>query len=200
MDPRRKRFLAVAFVAIAALAAHFGIVILSLTPDNPVKQRHREFIQAYMDPLFTQSWKLFAPNPVSQHRNLSAQARIVNPRTEEVTETEWVDITEPMIKEKQGKRLSSEAIISRYILSAQREYLSEDKGRRRDGEKMLQRAVSSALAHRWHSREIREIRFRVITQSVPPFKDRHRSDDFMQREFHESDWLPFSPAEEEWPL
>ncbi|PTM56495.1 DUF5819 family protein [Desmospora activa] len=199
MRQRNKLFPAVAFVAITALTVHFAVVILSLTPDNPVKNRHQDAINKYTDPLFTQNWMLFAPNPVSQHRNLSAQARIANPQSGEITETEWVDITGPLIKEKQENRISSEAIVARHIISGLRAYLSKDKGRQRDGEKMLQRAASTALAHHWSDQDIREVRLRIITQAVPSFQERYLPDDSIQRNFHESDWLPFAPAEEEWP-
>ncbi|MDR6225781.1 DUF5819 family protein [Desmospora profundinema] len=200
MDIQRTLFRTVATLAITLLAVHFGLVTLSLTPDNPVNHRHKEAIDAYMDPLFTQNWMLFAPNPVSQHRSLAAQARVVNPRTGAMMETEWVDITDPLVKQKQRNRLSSEALVSRHIISGIRNYRHKDESRHLDGEKMLQRVSSTALAKQWPNRNIHEIRFRIITQAVPSFDQRHRDDDFMQREFQDSDWLPFAPAEEEWPL
>lgn len=199
MNPRSILFLATAGVLILLLIVHTLLVVLSLTPDNPVKKQYQDRIQGYMDPLFTQNWKLFAPNPVSQHRSLAAQARIVDPRTGKTTESEWLDLSQPLIKQKQQNRLSSEALVTRYIISGIRDYHHRNEGRKQNGEKMLQRAASTALQQQWPEQEIQEIRFRTILQSVPPFDERHRDDDSMQREYHESEWLPFTPAAEEWP-
>src|SRR6185437_2966569 len=55
--------LAVAAVAIVHLAATF----LYNAPANPVSQRYARSVNWWMEPLFSQNWRLFAPNPISEN-------------------------------------------------------------------------------------------------------------------------------------
>jgi hypothetical protein len=57
----------------AALAVHLTATFLYNAPVNTVSQRYSQQIRWWIDPLFTQNWRLFAPNPISE--NVSVQAR-----------------------------------------------------------------------------------------------------------------------------
>ena len=57
-------------VAVALVGLHLVSVTLEALPPN----RYSEAVQdrtAYVDPYFTQNWRLFAPNPISEDRSLS---------------------------------------------------------------------------------------------------------------------------------
>jgi hypothetical protein len=78
-------------VAVALVGLHLVSVTLEALPPN----RYSEVLQdqtAYVDPYFTQNWRLFAPNPVAEDRNLLFQGAY-RAADGSVVETEWVDWT-----------------------------------------------------------------------------------------------------------
>lgn len=58
---------------VAAVGAHLSATFFYNAPTNPVSQRYVTQIDWWMNPLFSQNWRLFAPNPISE--NVSVQAR-----------------------------------------------------------------------------------------------------------------------------
>jgi hypothetical protein len=93
MAPARwwsRALVAVTAVAVGAVAAvHLAATFLYNAPANQVSQRYSKQVDAWMDPLFQQNWRLFAPNPLSE--NVAVQVRAsVSPsgRT-----TGWFDLS-----------------------------------------------------------------------------------------------------------
>ncbi len=79
-------------VAIAIFGLHLVSVTLAALPPN----RYSDAVQgqtAYLDPYFTQNWRLFAPNPISEDRNLLFQGAYLRADGTPAT-TDWVDWTE----------------------------------------------------------------------------------------------------------
>jgi hypothetical protein len=94
---RRSSHLALMFMPVSlalALLIHFGMTLAYLTPINPLKLRFARLIDGYMNPLFQQNWRLFAPEPLSDTRIIMAACRV---RKEDggTVETGWNDITTP---------------------------------------------------------------------------------------------------------
>ena len=59
------------FVGMASLVSiHFLITGLYLLPINPISSSLNGIIHSYVDPLFDQNWRLFAPNPSTVSRKL----------------------------------------------------------------------------------------------------------------------------------
>ena len=58
---------------VALVGVHLSATFFYNAPTNPVSQRYSKQIQWWMEPLFTQNWRLFAPNPISE--NVTVQAR-----------------------------------------------------------------------------------------------------------------------------
>lgn len=77
--------LAVAAVAIVHLAATF----LYNAPANPVSQRYTRSVNWWMEPLFSQNWRLFAPNPISENLRIEARASL----DPDGRATGWVDLS-----------------------------------------------------------------------------------------------------------
>ncbi|SFQ81689.1 DUF5819 family protein [Hymenobacter arizonensis] len=77
---------------------HFLIIGLQLLPNNPLKHQYKRELSGYMNPFFGQSWKLFAPNPISGNISILLQFR--DYRNGRVTESKWLDICEPMVEER----------------------------------------------------------------------------------------------------
>ena len=49
---------------------HASMTVLYNSPINPIKVKLGFIIDNYMNPLFSQNWNLFAPNPVSTNMDI----------------------------------------------------------------------------------------------------------------------------------
>ncbi|MGW7056254.1 DUF5819 family protein [Streptomyces sp. NPDC054887] len=76
----------------AAVLVHLAMVFLSLAPANAVTTRHRDVVDAYVQPEFGQDWKLFAPNPMQRNEVVGVRLRTAdaggNARV-----SEWVNLS-----------------------------------------------------------------------------------------------------------
>ena len=81
------------FVAAACIVASIQLVSVTLAalPPNRYSDAARPHI-TYLDPYFTQNWRLFAPNPVSQDRNVLFQGAYEGPDGK-IQLTPWLDWT-----------------------------------------------------------------------------------------------------------
>ncbi|MBS2964552.1 hypothetical protein KGA66_15965 [Actinocrinis puniceicyclus] len=79
-----------ATLTVAAVASvHLAATFLYNAPANPVSQRYAEAVHWWMDPLFSQNWRLFAPNPISENLRIEARASLdPDGRT-----TGWIDLS-----------------------------------------------------------------------------------------------------------
>lgn len=85
----RSSFIAVAVVLVGL---HLVSVTLAALPPNRYSDAARGQI-AYLDPYFTQNWRLFAPNPIAEDRNLLVQGAYLR-ADGTPAQTEWVDWTQ----------------------------------------------------------------------------------------------------------
>lgn len=79
-------------MAVALVGLHLVSVTLAALPPNRYSDAARGQT-AYLDPFFTQNWRLFAPNPISEDRNLLFQGAYVRADGTSAT-TGWLDWTE----------------------------------------------------------------------------------------------------------
>jgi len=106
----------VKFGIIAILIVHYGILFLHQLNENPIQHEYKYKLHSYVDPFFSQAWTLFAPNPINT--NMSLLMRF-NYHIEDSTshETEWLDITEPLIKDRKENFWSPAQRISKFTQS-----------------------------------------------------------------------------------
>ena len=97
---------------------HFSMVGLYLLPLNPLKLAYNTQVMGYINPLFTQNWHLFAPNPVDTSMSLVGKCRGAG------VDTPWFDVTYG-ITERLGPRAfaSSLSSVLHLQLSLARQYL-----------------------------------------------------------------------------
>ena len=96
--PARK---AVIFVAVGAVfAVHVGCTALYLLPANPLTATWDEPVRRYMEPLFSQRWLLFAPEPATNSLKVWSRYQC------DGTWTRWRDAAAPLMEEHQRNRLS----------------------------------------------------------------------------------------------
>jgi len=80
-----------AAVASTLVGLHMLAVTLAAVPTNSVSEAFESQL-GYLTPFFGQSWRLFAPNPIDEDRNLLVQGAYVG-EDGEVRVTPWVDWT-----------------------------------------------------------------------------------------------------------
>lgn len=79
-------------VALALFGIHLASVTLAALPPSRYSEAARGQT-AYLDPYFTQNWRLFAPSPISEDRNLLFQGAYVRADGTSATTT-WMDWTD----------------------------------------------------------------------------------------------------------
>jgi hypothetical protein len=79
-------------LCLAASLLHVLLVFLHVAPPNVVSQRYSSQINGWIYPLFEQSWRLFAPDPESETRQILARTMHTAPDgTRQVSD--WFDLT-----------------------------------------------------------------------------------------------------------
>lgn len=78
-------------MAVAIVGLHLVSVTLAALPPNRYSDAARNQT-AYLNPYFTQNWRLFAPNPISEDRSLLFQGAYID-EDGKPARTAWVDWT-----------------------------------------------------------------------------------------------------------
>jgi hypothetical protein len=82
---------AVVLCLVGALV-HVLLVFLQVAPPNPLSRQYSRQVSAWVFPLFEQNWRLFAPNPESANRQISARTKHAAPDGT-VQVSGWFDLT-----------------------------------------------------------------------------------------------------------
>ncbi|UOX98879.1 DUF5819 family protein (plasmid) [Bacillus cereus] len=99
------------FLLSAIFIVHFTITFFYNAPETPIKQMYFSQINNYMNPLFKQNWRLFAPNPISSNQHLWTRGEIINEQGEK-SFTDWVNVSEPLITAVHKNRFTPMRLIS----------------------------------------------------------------------------------------
>ncbi len=83
---------AVIVLCLATTLIHVLLVFLHVAPPNAVSQLYSGPINAWVYPLFEQNWRLFAPDPESVNRQISARTRHTAPDGS-VRMSGWFDLS-----------------------------------------------------------------------------------------------------------
>jgi hypothetical protein len=120
----RDRRLRLTFLSalIIVLAFHFCAITFYLLPLNPVNIFHGELFNFYLEPFFTQDWHLFAPNPPTTNERYLIQLRLRRGGEPDILETEWLDVTTPLIRQFWRNPLSSSVLRFRTIANISDDY------------------------------------------------------------------------------
>ncbi|HDH4813243.1 TPA: hypothetical protein PI326_002583 [Staphylococcus aureus] len=70
------------------ISVHCFFTVIYNLPVNPFSKKHERIINGYMDPLFVQTWTLFAPDPVSVNNNLFLKYWSDNGK-----ESKWINLS-----------------------------------------------------------------------------------------------------------
>lgn len=79
-------------LCVATALIHVLLVFLHVAPPNPLSHQYNRQVNAWVFPLFEQNWRLFAPDPESVNREISARTMHTGPDgTARVSG--WFDLT-----------------------------------------------------------------------------------------------------------
>lgn len=79
-------------LCLAVTLAHVLMVFLYVAPPNSISKAYSEQVNAWVRPVFEQNWRLFAPNPQSDNRQISARISQTAPDgTAQVSG--WIDLS-----------------------------------------------------------------------------------------------------------
>ncbi|MCW3109940.1 MAG: hypothetical protein JWQ09_4446 [Segetibacter sp.] len=84
---------------------HLICTVLCNAPVNPLTSRYQGYVSNYMDPLFTQRWLLFAPEPATSDLKLWYKIKL----REDKKWLTWLDPLEPILKKHQRLRFTYNA-------------------------------------------------------------------------------------------
>ncbi len=95
---------------------HFFILAWHHLPENPIKHQFKYQISGYVNPLFSQQWTLFAPNPVST--NISINYKLKGYQDGKPADTtEWLDTNDPLIEFRRSNSFSAGQRLLKYLSS-----------------------------------------------------------------------------------
>jgi hypothetical protein len=190
----------VVLVGAALLFGHFFILFLYNGPPNPVQKRNYEAIARYVEPYFSQDWRLFAPNPINFNSQILVRAKIGDGATPE-RQTPWLNLTAPAIAQVQGRLLPTR--LYRVVGGGVNMLIDAGLGPAKNGEEsksiprdpLQERAIKyvstiATLAARveWGD-GVSAIQIRTTHQKIPDFAEQNKCRADQVRR-HDLDWMP----------
>jgi hypothetical protein len=183
----------------AALATwvtlHFALLLVVQVPWPVISPEARRAAMMYSDPLFRQSWWLFAPNPPAFDRAVYVRGTSLaggDGTYGEAGETPWLALTEPVVRAIQEDRLSvrdadltvllhgmyslSEVALAEMGPAAREELFATWRELAHQPAALiaLERAGSAALVAAHPDFDLRQVQVRLTLRRLPPFADRAR--------------------------
>lgn len=194
---------------------HFALTIIYNSPSNPIQAKYNKQISSYMDPIFTQNWKLFAPTPVTTNHYYYAKAKLADPEGETRT-TNWIDISKYMYEYNHKNRFTpynsllriprgafglmgeSDEVIHKIAKKVQEGKLDEEKyehiiNRNSDHNEevalsILNRFAEAQLASRFQNDEIVELKVLLVETKPIPFSKNGEKGYVNEESYLEFDW------------
>lgn len=165
-----------------ALSVHFGLITLSVVPEQAVPGPVERVSSGYADPLFRQEWGLFAPDPLDGDLQIFVRARPAGSETW----TEWTDIYGPIRDEVRSRPFSPRAFVRVNLLrsalspikvmffendtlSERRELLLkwQEPGSRPAELTSLDRMASAAMAEPFPDLDLEAVQTRLVLTLIP---------------------------------
>lgn len=199
---------------IGALALHFSMTVLYLTPLNPLKTRAMPLVRGYIEPYFSQRWTLFAPDPIQDHRFIMVACKLRDGDHER--ETEWLDITTPLLDAKWYHRITPADRLERAtkaaslltfggadeVLKELKEHPDDYKeaiadyeaaaGRQRElGLHVFARLASSACDTTYGGGRTASVHVKYLIRKPVPYSRRHEPDEAGDAQLIEFPWMPY---------
>jgi hypothetical protein len=157
-------------LCLAAALTHLVMVFLYVAPSNVVSQRFSRQVNAWVYPLFEQNWRMFAPDPDSVNREISARTAHTAPDGS-VQVGPWVDLSaadEAAIDHNPFPSHAAQNLLRR-SWTAYAELHGGDDVPRSDRALMMQqylRNIAAARMAELNGKPFENIQLRVVTRPV----------------------------------
>lgn len=224
MQSGRPRYwsLAITFAcACMALIVHFTLTLAFVLPANPVTVPYLHVATTYMKPVFSQNWRLFAPNPPYESKSLLVGCHV---RHEDGREEQHppVDVSARYLEMAAANRITPASYLMRaqtgplpilfppkddlqrrvedaehdpHLDEVRKGFEERQETLRQKGLTMMGR-VASAECRRLHPRQqIIAVRPVVVFESVPKFSQRHMENAPTKRRALDIGALPYVQVE-----
>lgn len=193
---------------------HFLILTLHAGPINPVYAKYRVPIEQYVNPLLTQHWNLFAPDPVEETQNILVQYRTSTNET-----SDWYNISKPLLEANQSNiispynktaRIPSSLYFSIFnkntLVSKMEDNTSEEEfDKAIDMDKIKEsRSKQVDLLYRFANsniplitntdEEVEEVKVKIMNVNAIPFSERNNTDYEPTIEEIEFEWREYFPV------
>ncbi|MFF5425777.1 MULTISPECIES: DUF5819 family protein [unclassified Streptomyces] len=157
-------------LCVLTVLVHAVLVFLHVAPANVVSQRYARQVNAWVYPLFEQNWRLFAPDPDSVNRTISARTAHTA-RDGSVEVGPWTDLTSVDVSAIEHSAFPSH--VSQNMLrrswTSYVEVLGGDDVPRSERAVMMQRYLRNIAAARMadlNGKPFENIQLRVVTVPV----------------------------------
>ncbi|WP_018922918.1 DUF5819 family protein [Salsuginibacillus kocurii] len=199
---------------ITLFVGHFLFTLLDVIPFNPVSAKHNNQVYEYMEPLFNQTWELFAPDPVADNRTIYMQIKEENGE-----KSDWYDITSPKIEQNHSNlfsphnrlvRIPTSSVISLFQedstsslikdnLTNEENHLTLEENlenhldlhQERAKHKMYRYAFSEA-GRLYEETNIAEVQLRLEITEVVPFSERNNEEYESESQYIEFPWEAYT--------
>lgn len=197
----------------ALFGIHFAATTLYLTPPNPVRIALHQPLEKYIHPYFSQSWRLFAPEPGGTDSTVLVDCRTGT--TGAAQESGFFDITTPLQEHHYRHRLLPGLLLARaqkprlFLLAdpmhdairryglpsavveeARAELEAAADRRLRAGKAHLYRIASVACDRRFGAGRTTEVRARYLSRKIPRFGARESPEQDGDARIYEFPWAP----------
>lgn len=191
----KKIVLSTSAILTIIIVIHFAFTFIYLSPANSFRYKHWNQIESYMSPLFTQNWKLFAPNPVNRHENIQVRFKYTNPQGKTV-HSDWKAITLPIVKALQKNHFSPNARISGFASSVSHDFVwrtgDRKKTAQRDMKIFVQKIIKNNPTKFQVNGKIDLFQIRVEVNEFPRFNKRELPDSKGTFSYYYTIWFPIN--------
>ncbi|GHD21891.1 hypothetical protein GCM10010313_55980 [Streptomyces violarus] len=165
---------ATGLLLVGAVVFHIAMVFLSLAPSNAVTTRHREVVNAYVQPEFGQDWRLFAPNPQQRNETVGVRLRTAGAGGTPAV-SGWVNVTAEDIETIRGNPAPSH-VHQNMLRRAWDGYVNSHSPKERPqrgrlselSSTYLKRVVLQRIGREWQGRPIVGLQVAGRFTAVPP--------------------------------
>ena len=195
------------------LIIHFSFIILSVVPFNPIVNKTDKTVSKYTNPIFTQNWALFAPDPIDRNTSLQIKAYYKNGN-----ESKWLDSSNTIITKMHKNYISPYNRIGRIPETITSEMLAEDpiidkirknyesennsealkklnktytKQYKRNLPKLIRFSSAYVKSTQIKSKDIDKLRLRIVKQEAVPFSKRNSKENMPWEIVHTTDKVEF---------
>ncbi|WP_346654966.1 DUF5819 family protein [Bacillus thuringiensis] len=196
---------------------HFCLIALYVMPKNPISNEMSPVVNSYINPIFTQNWHLFSPNPLVRNDIVYMQLQFKGSSTP----SDWFDITTPMIKKNYENYLSPMNRLVRIPLTAttlmngmseddrnfinklnkkqiskeQSLILKDIEKRAKENENRMQsilyRFACATVEKYFSNKQIDSLRVRIVHEEPIPFSKRLEKNFKRERNHQDFEWKKF---------